>query len=358
MAKAAPDTLSIRLASHGLDAPRFDSPRDLIAHFGCIQAQDTRQSRWVIASRIEGATDASIKASLARGEIVRTWPMRGTLHYTDPRHVRPLLELCAAKTLSGFPKRRAILGISDAHAEKALALMQKGLRGKTLSRTELGALLEKGDIPMQTQWVYHLACYAATKGIICFGPPDGDDDTFVLLDEWVPAAKRLPREAQLAEIARMYVRGHGPATADDLAWWTGLGKGDCTKALAAIASECEICTLPNGKDAYFYAPRAARAAAPRIRLLGGFDEYFLGYKDRSPVADVAHHSKLFTSNGIFFPLVVEDGRVIGSWKREIKKDTVRFTFSLLPGVAVPPKALHQECARYTAFLDKKDFVVV
>lgn len=344
------DTVSIRLASHGLDAPRFDSPKDLIAHFGCVQAQDTRQARWVIASRIEGATDASIKASLARGEIVRTWPMRGTLHYTDPSHVRSLLALCASKTLSGFPKRRAILGISDAHAEKALALMQKGLRGKTLSRTELGTLLEKGGIPMQTQWVYHLACYAATKGLICFGPPNDDDDTFVLLDEWVPAQKPLSREAQLAELARMYVRGHGPATIDDLAWWSGLGKGDCTKALAAIADECETLILPNGKTGYFYAsPTAPKKNPSHLRLLGGFDEYFLGYKDRSPIADVAHHSKLFTTNGIFFPLILKDGRVIGSWKREIKKDTVRFTLSLLPGKSVSPTELHAECARYTAF---------
>lgn len=276
--------------------------------------------------------------------------MRGTLHYTDPRNVRWLLELCASKTLSGFAKRRTMLGISDTHAERALALMQKGLRGKTLTRAELGALLKKGGIPMQTQWVYHLACYAATRGLICFGAPDGHDDTFVLLDEWVPPTKPLTRDAQLAELARMYVRGHGPATAADLAWWSGLGKGDCTKALSSIENECETCEMPGGTRGYFYAldtTHMHRKAS--VRLLGGFDEYFLGYKDRSPVADIAHHGKLFTMNGIFFPLVLHDGHVVGSWKRTFKKDSVEFAFSWLPNAAVPATALRGECARYARF---------
>ena len=112
--------------------------------------------------------------------------MRGTLHYMDPKCVHMMLDLCAKKTLTGFAKRRDFLGISDTHAERALEIMERELRGgKSLTRTELNKTLEENSIPMQTQWMYHLACYAATRGLICFGPPTTKEETFVLLDEWV-----------------------------------------------------------------------------------------------------------------------------------------------------------------------------
>ena len=181
------DFLTQRLASHGLDSPRFSTPEEVVGHFGCLQAQDIGQAQWVIGSRIEESTKSMIQEACRKGTIVRTWPMRGTLHYMDPRHVRWMLTLCASKTLSGFAKRRAFLGITDADAEKALEIMESSLRGgKALSRTELGKTLEKSGIPMQTQWTYHLACYAATRGLICFGPPSEKEETFVLLNEWVP----------------------------------------------------------------------------------------------------------------------------------------------------------------------------
>lgn len=141
----------------------------------------------------------------------------------DPKKVRWLLTLCASKTLSGFAKRRAFLGISDAHAEKSLEIMDTTLRGgKSLTRTELGRVLEAGGIPMKPQWGYHLACYAATRGLICFGPPTEKEETFVLLEEWIPKAETPTREERLAELARTYFRAHGPATVDDFAWWCGL----------------------------------------------------------------------------------------------------------------------------------------
>ena len=92
---------------------------------------------------------------------------------------------------------------------------------------------------MQTQRVYHLACYAATRKLICFGPPTEKEETFVLLDEWVKKPKNLTRDEQLAELARTYIRGHGPATVDDLARWCGLGKTDCKNAIASVAQEFE-----------------------------------------------------------------------------------------------------------------------
>lgn len=299
-----PTLLSTRIASHGIFDPRFRTPEEVVAHYGCIQAQDILQATWVIGSRMETATEVLVRDACSRGAIVRTWPMRGTLHYVDPRHVRWLLDLCASKTLSGFAKRREFLGISDAYAEKALETMDLALRGgKSLSRSGLTAALKEAGIPMQTQWTYHLACYAATRGLICFGPPTEKEETFVLLEEWIPQMPTLTRDEQFAELARTYFRAHGAATVDDLAWWCGLGKTDCKAAVSLIAEELET-LQENGKTYYFQPSESSVGEPEKLRLLGGFDEYFLGYKDRSPVADIEHHGKLFTTNGIFFPLVV------------------------------------------------------
>lgn len=104
-----PDFLFLRLASHGISEPRFSTPEEVVRHYGCIQAQDILQATWVIGSRMENSTESAVRDACTRGAIVRTWPMRGTLHYVDPRHVRWLLGLCASKTISGFAKRREFL---------------------------------------------------------------------------------------------------------------------------------------------------------------------------------------------------------------------------------------------------------
>lgn len=171
-----------------------------------MQAQDIGQATRAVGSRIPGSTKATVKKALTDGKIVRTRPMRGTLHYLAPENVHWMLNLCASKTLSGFAKRREFLGISNKDAELALKLIHNALKGgKCLTRTELGKMLTEGGISMQTQRVYHLACYAATSKLICFGPPTEKEETFVLLDEWVPNKLQLTHDEQLTKLAKMYI---------------------------------------------------------------------------------------------------------------------------------------------------------
>lgn len=344
------DILALRLQSHWLIWKWFSTPADVVKHFGCMQAQDIPQATWVLWSRIAWSTKQTIKKALADGSVVRTRPMRGTLHYMNPEHVHWMLDLCASKTLSGFVKRREFLWISDKYAEKALVVIEKSLKwGHSLTRTELGEVLQKWGIPMQTQWTYHLACYAATKWLICFGPPTDKEETFVLLDEWVKKPKKqLSPDEQLSELARMYIRGHGPCTVDDLARWCGLWKTICKKAVDSISNELKTIEY-NGKIYYYLATLKKPSKSDIVQLLWWFDEYFLWYKDRSIVADVVHHEKLFTTNGIFFPLILKDWVIVWSWKREWKKDSVQFNLSPLPWIKLPAKDLQSSAQKYAEF---------
>lgn len=339
--------LPTRLASHGLDQFRFSTPSEVVEHYGCIQAQDIGQAKWVIGSRIQDSTEKMIREACRRWDIVRTWPMRGTLHYMNPRHVKWMLSLCASKTLPHFTRYRNYLWISDQDTEMSLKVIEQNLTGwHALTRKELKKILIENGIPIE--WTNLLSHYAATRWLICFWPPTDKEETFVLLDEWVKDSAVLSHEKQLAELARMYIRGHGGATVDDLAWWCGLGKTECKTGFALIESELEKVEY-NGKIYYHFPHSTAQPVPPSVQFLGWFDEYFLGYKDRSIVADSEHYRKLLTTNGIFFPLILQDGKVVGTWKRAWKKDTVVFTIEILPWYAVELKALEQEAMRYSNF---------
>lgn len=356
--------LDIRLSSHGLETYQFTTPAEVVRHYGALQAQDIGQATWVIGSRIENSTEGMVRNACRDGSIVRTWPMRGTLHYMDPRNVKWMLSLCASKTLSGFPKRREFLGITDTHAERSLEIMDQVLRGgKSLTRTELSKTLEENGIPMQTQWMYHLSCYAWTLGLICFGPPTDKEETFVLTDEWIADSANLNTDEQLAELARMYFRSHSPATLDDFSWWCGLGKTECRKGIHLIETEME--KEEYNRKIYYHFPSSwtewriqwfgnadfsFHSEWRRLRFIWGFDEYFLGYKDRTLVADIEHHRKLFTVNGIFFPLILENGKAIWVWKREFKKDRIIFKIDILPGLKGDINLFKNECEAYARFM--------
>lgn len=353
------DFLEMRLKSHHLIGSWFTTPAEVVKHYGCIQAQDILQAKRVIWSRTENSTQEMIEQACRDWSIIRTRPMRGTLHYIAPEHVHWMLDVCAAKTLPWFTKRREFLGISSEYAERALVLIESSLKwGKVLTRTEIGEILLKWWVLIQTQRIYHLMCYAATRKLVCFGPPNGKEDTFVLLDEWVPNTHKKTIDEWYAELARMYVRSHGPCTTDDLGRWCGLGKWECKKAIWLIEKELE--SFEHEGKTYFYFPQKESSSRKKwnIRLLGWFDEYFLWYKDRSIVADTEHHRKLFTINGIFFPLVMLDGKIIGTRKRTFKKDTVYIDITIVDkSIHIDEKKIELQAKKYADFIWNKEVIV-
>lgn len=341
--------IELRLQSHWLVDKPFATPAEVVRHYGCIQSQDLYQATRVVASRTDNASYDNIKQACRDWSIIRTWPMRGTLHYIAPEYVHWLLDICASKTLASFIKRREFLWISPKHAEQALSIIDSSLRGwKSLTRSQIGQVLLEWWIPMQTQRVYHLTCYAATSKLICFGPPTDTEETFVLLDEWV-SKKNTTTQENYTELARMYIRSHGPCTVDDLARWSGLWKWESKKAIELVQHEFEKLEY-NGKQ-YFYQNYEKTKSDFGLRLLWWFDEYFLAYKDRSIVADIEHHGKLFTTNGIFFPLIMLDGKIIWTRKRKIKKNMIDINISIIDKKAkFDNQKLKEQAKKYANFL--------
>ena len=211
-------------------------PRDVgavVRGVGGLQAQDTPASRLAVRVRSAGLDEAAVRRACNRDRsVVRTWVMRGTLHMVAAEDVGWLVGLLGPRFAAGNRRRRLQLGLDDRLCERALEVLPAVLAGGPLSRAELvRGLAAKGvRIDPGGQAPAHLVGLAALRGLICRGPDlDGDEASYVLLEDWVgPAGGRrgvLGGDDALAELARRYLGGHGPAAPEDLAAWSGLALG-------------------------------------------------------------------------------------------------------------------------------------
>lgn len=318
-----------RLHNQQIARQKFKHPGEVVAWLGAVQAQDFPGAKWSIALRLPSATDADIEQAVAERKIIRTWPMRGTLHFVAAEDVHWIRALLTPRIISGSAGREKRLELDATLFARCEKLFIKALRGgKQLSREVMCGLLEKAGISTASYRGYHILWRLAQEGLLCFGPPEGKQHTFVLLDEWVPAVKRLENDEALAELARRYFTSHGPATVHDFVWWSGLKMSDAKAALALAGSRLAQAEV-EGK-AYWMSPDLSTSTKTLSTafLLPGFDEYMLGYTDRSASLEPRHAQKICPgSNGIFNPTVVLDGRVSGTWKRTVKKSGAILTMS-------------------------------
>jgi hypothetical protein len=309
----------LRLANHGIANPTFVQPGDVLTWLGALQAQDYRGALWAVGLRMVGATERDIERAIAEQTIVRTWPMRGTLHLVAAQDVRWLLALLTPRVIAQSAGRYRQLDLDEATFARSKEVFANALRGgKQLTRDEMLQCLEQAGISTAGQRGYHLLGRSAQDGLICFGVPRGKQQTFALLDEWIPPSNRWTRDEALAELTRRYFTSHGPATVQDLRHWAGLTAADAKIGLEAAGKALIRTTV--AERVYWMAgdlPEPNRTA-PSVHLLPGFDEYLLGYRDRSAVLDPAHAQRICPGgNGVFNPTIVIDGIVTGVWKRTL-----------------------------------------
>jgi hypothetical protein len=351
-------------------------PAGVVAALGGVQAQDYLGALWAIGLRCAGATEVDVERAIAAGTIVRTWPMRGTLHFVHATDMRWMLRLLAPRSIDGAARRHRELGLDESvFVLSREAFVRALLGGGRSTRDELYAVLERAGVSTTGQRGYHILWRMAQEGLVCFGPRRGKQQTFVLLDEWVPpdaSAEPLERDAALAALAVRYFAGHGPATVADFAWWSGLAAADARTAIALAAPR--LSREPDGEIEYWTAPGTRQAGAPAgdavvgpagteslaVHLLPAFDEYLVGYRERATVLDPRDAARVVPGGGgLLLPTAVADGRVVGTWKRTLKKHevvvTVRPFAPLTEGVAL---GLDAAAARYGRFLGKAAAVVV
>ncbi|MFF1868259.1 winged helix DNA-binding domain-containing protein [Kitasatospora herbaricolor] len=326
-----------------------------------VQAQDAAAARLGLRARgVEAA--AEVDAAYRSGEVVASWLMRGTLHLVPAEDLPWLLRLFGARNLAAGAGRRRQLGLTDEICERAVALLPEVLVAP-LSRADLiAALIGRGvEVDPSGQAPAHLVGYAAARGLLCRGaevaprepgyvlrpgPPPGPPEP--------PGPPGPPEEADLAALAVRYLAAFGPAGAADLAAWSGLPLTACRRAVAAAG-------LPEVAPGLFADPGAEPpAGGPAggseggrlVRLLGAYDNYLLGYRDRTVMLDPAFARRINAGGGVVHPALVADGRVLGRWGTERARGAVTVLvepFGPLPGAV--REGLRAEVAAVGRFLD-------
>jgi hypothetical protein len=342
-----------RLLSQEVARPRFERPAEVVAWLGAMQAQDYLGALWAVALRLPHATEREIERALEERTIVRTWPMRGTIHFVAPADVRWMLELLAPRVVQRSQARLRQLGLDARTIADSGEVVGRALEGgRQIARHELYGILEAAGISTAGQRGIHILGQLAHARLICFGARQGKQPTFALLDEWAPGAKSLPRDEALAALALRYFTGHGPATVQDLVWWAGLTVADAREGVGAAAPQLGSATIDG--QTYYFAKELPKwpGAAPGVSLLPPFDEFLVGYRDRSAVLEASYSGLVVPgANGVFNPIVVTGGRVTGTWKRTIKRDRVEMRFSPFAGWDDEQLAAIRGAAeRYGAFL--------
>jgi len=308
----------IRLASQHIARPVFDDPAAVVQWFGAVQAQDYLGGLWALGLRTRGATEASVERAIDAGRFVRTWPMRGTLHFVAAADVRWMLRLLAPRVARAASSRWRQLELDSAVMTRSAKLAEKALvGGKRLRREAMYKVWNDAGIATHDSRGLHILGHLAKDGLICFGPRDGKQHTFTLLEEWLPSARLLERDIALGEIARRYFVSHGPATVHDFAWWSGLTVTDARAGLDSVKSELESETI--GTRTLWFAPTSAPSATKAVFLLPAWDEYTVAYRDRNDILDPRYAIRVNAGGGILKPVVVVRGQVVGTWQRTIGK---------------------------------------
>jgi hypothetical protein len=342
----------LRLVAQRIAGPPHPSAVDAVRSLTAVQGQDFPGALTSVALRTADHRRGDVTAALDAGAVVRSWPLRGTLHLVAADDLPWLLELLGPRIRMAASSRWAQLELTERDAERAGELVDASLRGgRGLRRDALLAVLDEGGVPTTGQRGAHLLGYLARTGRICLGPTDGGQQLFVLLDEWIPEPRRLDRTEALGELALRYFRGHGPATVKDLVRWAGSTITDVHAGLA-IARPSLACTEVDGAE-YFLAPETpdllagCRAEARGVFLLPGFDEFVLAYGDRGAVLDPRFADRIVPGgNGMFRATVVSDGRIVGTWKHTgsgARRTVTATPFTEFPedvAAAIPRLAAH------------------
>ncbi len=314
------DVPNLRLENQKISQTSFTKPEEVVSWMGAMQAQDYLGSLWAIGLRTKNYTEKDVEKAIVERKIVRTWPMRRTLHWVAAQDVHWMVRLSSERVIKTYAAHMPMLGLSEEIISKARKIVTKALSGgKCMTRDSIYRLFTEAKIPADQSRGIHILWRLGQEAIVCFGPRQGKQQTFTLLDEWVPQKRKISREEAIGEVTLRYFTSHGPATIQDLAWWSGLTVADVKAGVASVKSKLEE-EIIDGKQYFMARSQSKITQSQATLLLPAFDEYFISYKDRSAVINPEHISEVNHGlNGMFAPIIVINGRIVGTWKRDIGK---------------------------------------
>lgn len=333
------DIARLRLQAQGIGLQKKQTLEATASHMGAMQGQNYYDILWALGLRTS-LTQQQVVRKLESINVLRTWPQRGTIHLIPTKDAYWQVALSSDRMQRAMQRRRNELNLEDKTFLKAENILATALKNKQLlSRPKAMELLEEEGIATKSGRGYHILVYLALKGFLFIGPMKDKKQTLGLLKEWAPK-NRISHEEALAKLCKRYFISHGPATLEDFCWWSGLTKKDGRLGLE-INQNLLAQNLVEGKTYFF--DKNLQVTLPteeQAFLLPGFDEFILGYKDRSAALPSSHAQKIVPgNNGMFLATIVLHGQVVGTWKRKLLKTKTIITLETFRKLTSKEKAL-------------------
>lgn len=342
-----------RLHNQRLEGEPLASPVEVVRWLGAVQAQDYGPARWSLGERAHGAMDADIDRAMAEGAILRTHMLRPTWHFVLPEDIRWMQALTSPRVHAQNACYYRQTGLDDGLRARCNRLLEGALRdGNHLTRRELEGVLAAEGISLKGFGMAYVLMQAELDCIICSGGLKGRQQTYALLDERVPAAPALTRDEALAELVVRYFTSRGPATAKDLRFWSSLLLADIHRGIEVAGARLEREEIEG--LAMWSAPGEAPvrpSSSPRVHLLQGLDEYFVGYGESRGFCDQSGVRPSPVDRAIYNGALILDSQLAGHWKRTVTRRAVTFTVALrVPFDDAQMQALQATADAHGAFL--------
>jgi hypothetical protein len=334
-----------RMDRHFLTQRVSKTDIDMVVAKVCgIQAQMTTAANLQLWSRIQDLKPEDITTPLwTTKTLLRTWCMRGTAHYISatqfPLYLKAIIEPHIPRHKEWLSKRGmrefgevAKVNPSQQDFEAILSAVSNALAAGPATRNQVAQVVTDEVGPEARPWIetgyYIVTKLLAYEGKVCFGPDIEGQATLVLIEQWLPKQSLITKEAAEDAILSNYLQGYGPATPQDFAAWSGLKMKPINTIWERNSASLAKVTL-NGKSHWILQKDLdtlldTQDESRPLRLLPHFDVFLLGHKNKSHIVDEAHYKQVFKKAAWIAPVLLCDGRAIGTWKqkRTAKKITV------------------------------------
>jgi Winged helix DNA-binding domain len=351
-----PQALAWRLERQLLNPIGELSVPDTVSRLCGVQAQVASSAELAVRVRRQSSQAGDVARALAKGSLIKTWAMRGTLHLLTPEDAGTYLSLLAAGRRWEAASWQKYFGVGPKEIEALRVAAREALDGKALTREELAAAVTKKrglshiGKELASSWGTLLKPLA-WQGDLALGPSQGNRVTFIRPDQASPRWAGVPEPDDAAPAAILaYLSAYGPATVEGFANFIARGsvsKRSLKTWFAALGDR--VIEIEVGGERSYVRPEdvdALAAAKPTkaLRLLPGFDQWVLGPGTNDPrIVAPARRAAVSRQAGWISPVVVVvGGVVVGTW--ELDGSTARVSWFAEAGRA-PVRALGEEVGR-------------
>jgi hypothetical protein len=337
-----------RLINQQLVKTKIESAVEMVQFFCAIQGQEYAQTKWGIGLRLSEIKDIHIENDLNDGRILRTHLLRPTWHFAAASDIQWILELTSKQVhkANAYMYRKLELDAKTLNTCNDI-IIKNLIGGKQLMRNEINEYFRRENITAQGHRLSYIMMHAELEKIICSGARRGNQFTYALFDERVKSRETIEYAEALGRLTLRYFTSRGPATVNDFSTWSGLSLTECKKGIGIIAGQLEAIIVEDieylmSKDTIFNNNIEAS-----IYLLPIYDEYIMGYKDRSAILeykDSLRNVPLFK----YDCMIIFNGQIIGTWKRTIKTKYIELEYDFFMGISEIQKDLFEKAIKEMA----------